>query len=76
MGLHTVGNPRDYGGDDNPPEHGSDTAIYQELEDVRNKYAKWFYDNKKDISNPEMEVKARQIADLLQDISDELNQPL
>jgi hypothetical protein len=76
MGLHIVGSPKDYGGDDNPPEHGRDTAIYQELIVVQTKYEKWLNDNWKDLFNDEMVAKANLIKYMLEELSDELKQPL
>ncbi len=68
--------PPGYSDEGDAPSHGRDTAIYQELLDVRAKYAKWLHENRKDMPNKEMEEKAEQIEEMLDDISRELNTPL
>jgi hypothetical protein len=76
VGLHTVGNPNDYGGDDDPPTHGRDTAVYQELQPVRELYRLWLSRNRGDLFNDELEAMAQEVEDILLKISDELNTPL
>ena len=65
-----------FGDDGNPPEHGRDTAVYQELQVVRNKLDSWLARNKSDLPNEELADKAQQAVDLLHEISDELDAPL
>ncbi len=65
-----------WGDDGNPPEHGRDTAIYQELQQVRYKLESWFAKNKGDMPNDDATEKAQRAIDLLHEVSDELDTPL
>lgn len=75
MGLHIVGNANDHGGDDDGPEHGRDTAIFQELLPVMESYRKWLARNKSDLCNDEQEAMAAKITDLFDELHDSLNVP-
>ena len=75
MSVHIVGNPNDYGGDDDPPEHGRDTVVFQDLQPIRRKYAEWLAANRMELFNDDMVNKAELVQRLLDEISDELNTP-
>jgi hypothetical protein len=62
--------------DDDPPTHGRDTAIYQELQPIIRKYEEWLRVNKDELFNEEMQQKANTIRLLLAEINDEVNTPL
>lgn len=56
--------------------HGRETVIYQELQDVRLRFSKWLNDNRKDMPSVEDEEVADKIDGLLDALSFNLNQPL
>jgi hypothetical protein len=63
-------------GPPDPPSHGRDTAIYQELVPINQKYSQWLERNANEFWNDEMFSKAQKIRDMLDDLADEFNQPL
>jgi len=61
-----------WGDEGNVPANGKDTAIYQELCDLRVKVQKWQASNKNDFANDEQIAKADRIIELMDELSDEL----
>lgn len=64
-----------YGDDGNPVEHGRDTQVYQQLQHVRGYLRDWLNTNRSDLEEEQVR-KANKVAELLEEISDELNVPL
>lgn len=61
-----------WGDEGNVPANGRDTAIYQELVDLRAKVQKWQQSNKDDFANDEQIAKADRIIGLMDELADEL----
>lgn len=58
--------------------HGCESAIFQDLEQIREKYGKWLAENLRyhQFYNDEMIARAQAIDSYLSDLADELNTPL
>lgn len=63
-------------GPPDPPSHGRDTAIYQELVRIKVEVFDWLMRNADEFYNDEMKAKAKVIWEMLDDLTDELNVPL
>lgn len=65
-----------WGDEGNVPENGKDTAIYQELLDLRVKVAKWQKSNMSDFGNDDQIEKSDRIIEKMDELLDELGGPL
>lgn len=61
-----------WGDEGDVPANGKDTAIYQELCDLRVKIQKWQASNKSDFANDDQIAKSDRIIELMDELSDEL----
>lgn len=68
--------PPGYSEDGDAASHGSETAIYQELVDLRKKFDKWKVSNRRDFPNDEFTNKVIQIEAIIEEMEDELDQSL
>lgn len=70
--------PPGYSDDGDAPTSGRDTAIYQELAEISGRFNKWFATNVKyhQFGNKEQEQKAQIIESVIDDLLDDLAEPL
>jgi hypothetical protein len=61
-----------WGDEGSVPANGKDTAIYQQLCDLRRKLAVWQQRNKKDFENDAQVAKADRIFEAIDDLLDDL----
>ena len=61
-----------WGDEGNLAENGRDTAIYQELCELRERVHKWRKSNANDFANDEQSAKADRIIGLMDELSDDL----
>lgn len=61
-----------WGDEGDMPANGRDTAVYQELVDLRVRAIKWRESNKNDFANDEQTAKAQAIIDAMDELSEEL----
>ena len=64
-----------WGDEGNVPSHGRDTAVYQELVELRKKVQEYLHRNRNDFYNEEMRATIRAVIELMDQVAEELNQP-
>lgn len=67
--------PPGYSEDGDAPEHGRDTAIYQDLVKIREKYQKWFREFIMEFPNADFDNCAKILMSQFMEMEQQLNRP-
>lgn len=65
-----------FGDEGDVPHRGEETAMYQELLAVRERWSRWLYSFRKELPGPDHETQAEIVSDALDEMIESLSGPL